>query len=106
MILDTAKEAVHGDRARDYGHPAVNHTCTADLFRAYLHRRYGTAKFDAIDVCAFNILQKISRIANTPDHVDSLVDLAGYAENWAMVLHVVEAERAAFEQGYKDVAGG
>lgn len=107
MILDAAKEAVHGDRNRDYGHPIVNHTCTAKMFGAFYARRHGVAvTFDAIDVCAFNICQKLSRLANSPDHVDSLIDIAGYAENWASVLHVVDAELAAFQKGYEDVAGG
>lgn len=85
-ILETASKAVHGARGRDYGTPTDNHGCTAALVRRYLERRYGSAQFDALDVCAFNMLQKISRLANTPNHRDSLVDIAGYAENWDMIL--------------------
>lgn len=85
-ILDEAAAAVHGPRASDYGAPHVNHACTAALMLSYLERKYGAASFDALDVCAFNVLQKISRLANTPDHHDSLVDIAGYAANWEMIL--------------------
>lgn len=86
-ILDEAKAAVEGARHKDYGHPSVNHGCTAAMVEAYLRRRYGgSVSFDAIDVCAFNILQKISRLANSPSHHDSLVDIAGYAENWATIV--------------------
>lgn len=86
-ILDRAQDAVDGDRQRDYGHPAENHGCTAALWAAYLKRRHGVeVPVDAIDVCQLNILQKVSRLANTPDHLDSLVDIAGYARNQEMVL--------------------
>jgi len=86
-ILEAAAEAVDGDRQRDYGHPAVNHGCTAAFWRAYLKRRHGVdIPLDALDVCALNRLQKESRLANAPDHRDSLVDLAGYARNQEMVL--------------------
>ena len=90
-ILEEAVRVVDGPRQQDYGHPHVNHGCTAALMLAYLTRRYGTASFDARDVCVFNMLQKISRLANTPDHRDSLVDLAGYARNYEM-LGVPDAE--------------
>jgi len=85
-ILDTAAEVVHGDRARDYGHPSANHACTAEMVEAYLRRRYGSASFDAQDVCMFNILQKVSRLAHTPGHLDSLADVAGYAANVEMLV--------------------
>lgn len=85
-ILDEAQAAVNGPRQKDYGHPSVNHGCTAALVQAYLQRKYGpAARFDALDVCAFNICQKLSRLANTPDHHDSLVDIAGYSENWQSI---------------------
>ncbi len=87
-ILTEAQEAVDGPRASDYGHPSENHTTTAVMFSAFLYRRHGGAvdEIDAIDVCAFNICQKLSRLANTPDHHDSLVDICGYARNWEMIL--------------------
>lgn len=86
-VLHEADKAVNGARHKDYGHPRVNHGCTAALMRAFLERRYGgSVAFDALDVCAFNILQKVSRLANTPNHHDSLVDICGYAENWERIL--------------------
>lgn len=84
-VLEEAQELIHGDRNTDYGHPLDNHSATAELVRAYLRRKYGTAEFDADDVCVFNVLQKISRLANTPDHRDSLVDIAGYVGNVEMI---------------------
>jgi len=86
-VLTEASEVVDGPRAQDYGHPADNHSTTAKMVSAWLQRRYGVQlELDAIDVCAFNDLQKTSRLANTPDHHDSLVDKCGYTRNWEMIL--------------------
>jgi hypothetical protein len=86
-ILSEAKALVSKNRRDAYGSPVQNHGATADLFSAYLKRRYGpymvVPTMDAQDVCVFNICQKISRLANTPGHRDSLVDIAGYAANIA-----------------------
>lgn len=88
-VLGKASELVSGDRRDDYGTPTLNHGATADIFNAYLQRRYGpymtTVRLDAQDVCVFNICQKLSRLANTPGHTDSLVDIAGYAANIDML---------------------
>ena len=106
-VLDEAAKAVHGDRGRDYGHPAVNHKCTAAMMRAFLQRRYGpSAEFDALDTCAHNLCQKLSRLANTPDHHDSQVDIAGYIANWEMILEVWAEQAKAIEAEYVDLAGG
>ena len=81
-LLERVAGKVYGDRQNDYGHPSDNHECTAALWRAYLGRRFGMdLDLSVQDVCQLNILQKSSRLANTPDHVDSLEDQAGYAEN-------------------------
>lgn len=87
-ILETASQIVDGDRGRDYGHPLDNHTTTADLFHTFLQRKYGAKcpGLTAEDVCIANILQKVARLANSPDHIDSLVDIAGYARNYQMIL--------------------
>jgi len=88
-ILEEAQEIIHGDKNRDYGHPLDNHGLTAHMMMGYLQRRYGyqtPAHFDADDVCVFNVLQKVSRLANTPGHRDSLIDIAGYAGNIEMIL--------------------
>lgn len=82
-VLDEAQQAVHGPRQRDYGHPRLNHGCTAALWWAYLQRRMLTPGFrglDARDVCQMNILQKVSRDANLRKR-DNLVDEVGYAYN-------------------------
>lgn len=89
-VLQEAQRAVEGARHKAYGTPAENHPCTAEMFRVWRERRGADRPFDAVDVCAFNIIQKLSRLANAPDHRDSLVDIAGYAKNWALVLGIDE----------------
>jgi hypothetical protein len=84
-ILTEAAEATSGDRQRDYGHPAENHHTTAEMWQAYLRRKYSVlVGFTSRDICMMNILQKISRDANAPKR-DNLVDIAGYARNCEMI---------------------
>ena len=83
-ILEKAERIVMGDREEMYGHPKDNHKCTAELWNAYLKRRrqtiHGNVDFVLTpeDVCFLNILQKVSRCANTITK-DSLADIAGWA---------------------------
>lgn len=79
-VLSRAREVVYGDRGRDYGSPADNHGRTARLWGAYLG-----VPITPEQVCALNRLQKEARLLETPGHLDSLVDIAGYAENQAMM---------------------
>jgi hypothetical protein len=73
------------NRGGDYGTPAQNHQLTADLMSAFLSRKARqTITITAEDVCMFNILQKISRLAYTSKD-DSYADIAGYVENVAML---------------------
>lgn len=93
-ILEKAAEIVNGPRPQNYGHPSDNHGCTANLWSAYLERRLGVEiDLTSIDVCYLMILLKISRLANEPTHLDSLIDIAGYARNAEMImddLHIGE----------------
>lgn len=92
-VLEEAARVVDGPRGKDYGRPTANHGCTGAMFEAWL-TRFWTAGADelgdrervAVMTCAFNLCQKLSRLAQTPDHRDSLVDIAGYARNWEMVV--------------------
>lgn len=78
-ILKEAAEIVYGPRRKDYGTPSENHGRTAALWTAYLG-----VPITARQVCALNILQKLSRDANMPKR-DNMVDVAGYAENADLV---------------------
>lgn len=74
-VLTEARDIAGGARNDDYGRPVINHSRTAALWSAYL----GT-EVSAADVCALNILQKLSREKHRPKR-DNRVDIAGYAAN-------------------------
>jgi hypothetical protein len=85
-ILVDAEDVTSGARRESYGTPEDNHTCTAQMMAAYLERAHGvTVPLTAVDVCYFNILQKVSRLANAYQR-DGLVDIAGYARNIELIL--------------------
>ena len=102
-LLRTAQEIVNGDRQRDYGHPADNHACTGDLLCMWKARARDAGNLAKLPpevvagliVCAFNIVQKLSRLAQTPTHTDSLRDIIGYALNWQMILDRHASDGAA-----------
>jgi|CXWL01.1.fsa_nt_gi hypothetical protein len=75
-VLDRAREIASGDRQRDYGHPIVNHTRTAKLWSAFLG-----IEITPEQVCDLNALQKFSRLAHSPDHEDSELDVVGWIVN-------------------------
>lgn len=89
-ILEEANNIIHGERNKDYGHPLDNHSTTAQMWSAYINRKFGTnISLDAEDVCWLNILQKASRDANLRKR-DNWVDAAGYAGN----IEMAQEERA------------
>ena len=111
-VLDEARAVTDSARPSAYGAPPDNHGATGAMVQTYLQRRYGpAARFDALDVCAFNMLQKLSRLANTPAHLDSLVDICGYAHNWEVILNARDVEQIAADARalfatYTDLAAG
>lgn len=84
-VLARAGRLVNGDRQATYGHPAEDFGRTAGLWRAL----FGW-EVSAKDVALAMACVKLSRLRATPDHMDSLVDLAGYAETYRMVLEAPE----------------
>lgn len=73
-ILDTAKHYVLKDRNETHGDPEDNFGRIAELWTAYKR-----VTFNATDVAAMMALMKVARIAQSPEHRDSWIDLAGYA---------------------------
>jgi hypothetical protein len=67
------------ERGKDYGDPVVNHARIAELWTAYLGH-----DVTAHQVAICFILAKISRLAQSPGHLDSYVDIDGYARIAAM----------------------
>lgn len=74
IVLDRAMRAVTTTRARQYGTVEDNFGSIARLWEAYLG-----VKVTSVDVAAMMALLKIARTKANPKHLDSWVDLAGYA---------------------------
>jgi len=84
-VLLEAESLVHGDRNKAYGPPTTDFSCTMDMFRAYVKRKYKIdISFDPTDFSAIMIMAKISRQAHKPKR-DSNIDIAGYAECWQWI---------------------
>lgn len=75
-ILQEAQRLVHGDRRKDYGHPAEDYGRTARLWEAILGVPQGT--ISPRTACLMMAAVKISREVNAHKR-DNLTDLAGYA---------------------------
>lgn len=79
-VLKEAEKCVCGNREQDYGTPEDSFQQIADLWTAYVsHNSIADNVFNAYDVAAMMALLKIARLSNNPEHMDSWVDLAGYA---------------------------
>lgn len=89
-ILQGAENLVNGDRNNSYGDPLQDFTRTAALWSAYKG-----VEFAPQDVALMMALLKISRLAWSPQHVDSYMDLAGYA---ACGWHCVAPEKESADE--------
>jgi hypothetical protein len=84
-ILEEAGSLVDGPREAAYGHPK-------DDFSAVVHAAYALGVNptehggDPLHHALYMILVKIQRLVQTPDHRDSIVDIAGYARCYEKVL--------------------
>ena len=72
-ILQEAERIVNGPRASDYGDARENHQRIADIWSAVLGAKVTP---EQVVMCMIGV--KLARLANTPDHRDSWVDIAGY----------------------------
>lgn len=77
-------DATLDERGRAYGHPLPNHQRIAALWSVVLEREVTPAQ---AALCM--ALVKVARLVQTPDHADSIHDLAGYAE---VYRRIVEAQ--------------
>lgn len=85
-IADRAKEIVNGARRSAYGAPENNFERIARFWQAYFENTgRGDVKITARDISPLMRLMKEARLAETPDHLDSFVDLVGYALTGAEV---------------------
>lgn len=82
-LLGKAMMTVEGDRQNDYGDPAANWERTAKIWSAILG-----VEITASQAMACMIGVKLSRLAHSPDHYDSWLDIAGYAAAWDLAKNV------------------
>jgi hypothetical protein len=73
-ILAEANRLTHGDRDKNYGTPYTNHKRIADIWAVILGIEITPAQ---VALCMAGV--KIARLVETPDHLDSFIDLAAYA---------------------------
>jgi hypothetical protein len=67
------------EREAIYGPPSVNLDCIARHWQAYLDNR-NPGPLTLQDVCNMMCLAKISRMARTPEHADSVKDIKAYRQ--------------------------
>ena len=76
--LMQARDLVDGDRNKAHGDPTENMTRFAELLRAYFGNR-SAGSIEAVDAAAVGVLHKLSRTGFDPYHLDSWLDIMGYA---------------------------
>lgn len=81
-ILLKANEYIMGDRQENYGDPEKNFDRIATFWTDYLGIEIKTQ-----DVAAMMILLKLARIQNNPAHLDSWIDICGYAANGGELIN-------------------
>lgn len=85
-VLEEALSIVFGAREKAYGHPRDDFARIASLWNGYMGGKFGVTPFTATDVPHMMVLLKMARLMETPDHRDSIVDIAGYAATAARVV--------------------
>ena len=87
-IADEAKRIVSGDRRGAYGTPEDNFQRIARFWTAYMQNTGRDIEITASDVSPLMRLMKEARLCDNPTHLDSHVDLVGYALTGAEVNKV------------------
>lgn len=79
-VLEEAQRIVHGARQQAYGHPREDFARTAGMWSAILG-----IDVEPHHVALCMIALKLGRLAHSPGHRDSIVDVAGYAATLDML---------------------
>lgn len=78
-LLEEADHIINGDREKTYGSPDKNLKLIAHYWSGHLSIVLkSNVALTIDDVCVMMVLLKQARLANTPNHHDSIVDTAGY----------------------------
>jgi hypothetical protein len=79
-VLEQAHEVIYGEREQIYGAPDKNLKVIASYWSTHLTAKLGIPVAVTVDDVSVMMMQlKIARLANSPKHEDSLVDICGYA---------------------------
>lgn len=104
-LLLQAQELIHGQRQQDYGDKLTNFSQVSMMWQGYLAPKLQPdARLTPEDVTFLMILLKLARLSKSPDHKDSLVDVAGYA-GCADYLQQERAEGASLLGALRDARG-
>lgn len=79
-MLLAAQDVISGDRQRDYGDKLQNFSQIAMLWQgtlATLLKPDAAITPELVALCMIQV--KVARLAKSPDHGDSILDVAGYA---------------------------
>jgi hypothetical protein len=80
-ILEQANNLINGDRAKDYGSTLDNFGRIAKMWSAILGVEVTPEQHV---LCMLAV--KMARLCNSPKHMDSIVDIAGYAGTYEKLL--------------------
>lgn len=86
-----ANELTNGARQSQYGHPLDDFTATAQMWSAWLSRKYGPITLEAEDVGWLMVLLKISREGHRTI-TDNLRDAYGYLNCVEMIRSALNAD--------------
>lgn len=79
-LLSQADNLINGQRQQDYGDKLQNFSQIAMLWQGTLAMKLAPdARITPEDVALCMMQVKIARLAKSPDHRDSIMDIAGYA---------------------------
>jgi hypothetical protein len=72
-ILTEALRLTSTDRQKNYGEPLVNHQRIADIWSVLLGVEITPSQ---VALCMVGV--KLARLVETPDHLDSFIDMCAY----------------------------
>ncbi|MCB1712966.1 MAG: hypothetical protein KDH96_10970 [Candidatus Riesia sp.] len=85
-ILEEAQKLTSETRQQVYGHPSEDFKRVTTMAQPILDSSLNPELKHAL----YMIQVKIARLLNTPDHRDSIVDIAGYANTYAMIIDSIK----------------